>query len=61
MNMKAYLLWSIFILVLLFNFSLETSVLENIQHVSALGYDYVDDRRMKGTAAAPFLSFRDGY
>lgn len=52
--MKKYLFWSIFTLILLFNYSIETKILEDIQHVSAIGYDYVDGDLMKGTAAAPF-------
>ncbi|MEK4536658.1 Ger(x)C family spore germination protein [Peribacillus sp. FSL K6-1552] len=52
--MIRYLFWSIFTLILLFNYSIETKILEDIQHVSAIGYDYVDEDRMKGTAAAPF-------
>ncbi|MFF2857623.1 hypothetical protein ACFVSH_23725, partial [Peribacillus sp. NPDC058002] len=52
--MKKYLFWIIFTLILLFNYSIETKILEDIQHVSAIGYDYVDGERMKGTAAAPF-------
>ncbi|MGG3496301.1 hypothetical protein ABES08_11105 [Peribacillus simplex] len=57
--MKKYLFWSIFTLILLFNYSIETKILEDIQHVSAIGYDYVDGDRMKGTAAAPLLSCGD--
>lgn len=52
--MKKYLFWCIFMLILLLYNSIETKILEDIQHVSAIGYDYVDEHRMKGTAAAPF-------
>ncbi|MGE6378459.1 Ger(x)C family spore germination protein [Peribacillus muralis] len=52
--MKKFLFWCIFTFILLFYNSIETMILEDIQHVSAIGYDYVDDDRMKGTAAAPF-------
>ncbi|KAB7706985.1 Ger(x)C family spore germination protein [Bacillus aerolatus] len=52
--MKAFLFWSVFTLALLFGYSIETKILEDIQHISAIGYDYVDEHRMKGTAAAPF-------
>ncbi|MFK2826510.1 Ger(x)C family spore germination protein [Bacillus sp. B190/17] len=52
--MKSFVLWSLFILILIFNYSIKPQTLEDIEHISAVSYDYVDEHQIKGTASAPF-------
>ncbi|KMY55182.1 hypothetical protein AC623_15660 [Bacillus sp. FJAT-27231] len=52
--MKKALFWTVIAVILLFNYNLETKVLEDIQIITATGYDYVDKDTLRGTTDAPF-------
>ncbi|KKB33195.1 Ger(x)C family spore germination protein [Bacillus thermotolerans] len=51
--MKKVLFWTIFVLVIVFSQSIDPSILEDTQLITALGLDYVDEQMVKGTATAP--------
>lgn len=52
--MKKALVWIALALVLIFNHSISTFILEDTQLVTAMGVDYEKGNRVKGTAVAPF-------
>ncbi|MBM7647407.1 spore germination protein [Bacillus ectoiniformans] len=45
--------WIIFFIVLVTNYSIRPHILEDVQLVTAIGYDYVDKDLYQGTAASP--------
>ncbi|WP_338750943.1 Ger(x)C family spore germination protein [Bacillus sp. FJAT-52991] len=53
--MKKTLFWSILILILVSNYKLEPKILEDTQHISAIGYDSAGENRVKATASVPFF------
>jgi len=48
--MKKVLFWTIFVVVIVFSQSIDPSILEDTQLITALGLDYVDEQMVKGTA-----------
>ncbi|WP_157796271.1 Ger(x)C family spore germination protein [Bacillus xiapuensis] len=52
--MKNFWIGLLFALILIFNYQLTPSILEDTQHISAIGYDHAGDHRVKATAAVPF-------
>lgn len=53
--MKKILIWSVFALILIMNYQLQPTVLEDTRHISAIGYDTEEDHLVKATAAVPFF------
>lgn len=49
------LFYSLFATALVVGHSIDSSILEDTQLVYAIGFDYVDEETMKGTAAAPLF------
>ncbi|KIL79489.1 Ger(x)C family spore germination protein [Bacillus badius] len=52
--MRTFLIWVTIAIILVLNYNIERYVLEDIQIITAIGYDYMEDDTMRGTVAAPF-------
>ncbi|WP_203363134.1 Ger(x)C family spore germination protein [Bacillus sp. REN10] len=53
--MRKKIFWIVLTFLLLTNYQLEPTILEDTQHISAAGYDSAGKDRIKATAAAPFF------
>ncbi|WP_419881541.1 Ger(x)C family spore germination protein [Peribacillus sp. B-H-3] len=48
--------WTIFTILLVAGYSIKPRILEDIQLITAFGYDYIDEMYVKGTAVTPISS-----